>query len=56
MIKEEIVVNQKWISVAKFNRVLAVYQMLPGPEATEICCYFGMICRGYLGSVVAGLG
>ena len=56
LIKDELVVTQRWISLPKFNRVLAVYQLLPGPEATEICCYFGRLCRGYVGSVVAGLG
>ena len=40
----------------RFNRTLAVYQVLPGPEATELCCYFGMIARGRRGAVLAGLG
>jgi hypothetical protein len=30
MMKQELVVEQKWTTVAKFNRVLAVYQILPG--------------------------
>jgi chromate transporter len=36
--------------------VLAVYQVLPGPEATEMACYFGMIAKGRLGSFLGGLG
>lgn len=56
MIKEQLVVQEKWITVARFNRVLAVYQVLPGPEATELCCYFGMLAGGRLGSVLGGLG
>jgi chromate transporter len=34
MIKRELVEEEKWITPEKFNRVYAVYQMLPGPEAT----------------------
>jgi hypothetical protein len=30
MMKQELVVEQKWTTIAKFNRVLAVYQILPG--------------------------
>ena len=40
----------------RFNRVLAVYQVLPGPEAHELCVYFGMLSRGRIGGVLAGLG
>lgn len=29
---------------------------MPGPEATELACYFGMLSRGRVGSVLAGLG
>jgi putative chromate ion transporter len=54
MIQEELVTKQKWISLKRFNRVLAVYQALPGPEATELCCYFGMISRGRMGSLISG--
>ena len=39
-----------------FNRVLSVYQILPGPEATEMACYFGQLAGGKLGGVLAGLG
>lgn len=56
MMKEELVVQGKWISVDRFNRVYAVYQVLPGPEATELCCYFGYICKGRLGAILGGLG
>jgi hypothetical protein len=33
LIKEHIVVKEKWITVARFQRVFAVYQILPGPGA-----------------------
>jgi chromate transporter len=56
MIRQELVEEEKWISPEKFNRVLSVYQALPGPEAHELCVYFGMITRGRLGALLAGLG
>lgn len=56
MIREELVDEEKWISRERFNRVLAVYQVLPGPEAHELCVYFGMWARGRLGGLLAGLG
>jgi chromate transporter len=56
MIRHELVDEEKWISSERFNRVLAVYQALPGPEAHELCVYFGMIARGRIGAFLAGLG
>jgi len=56
MIRQELVDEEKWISNDRFKRVLGVYQALPGPEAHEMCVYFGMTARGRLGGVLAGLG
>lgn len=56
MMREELVEKEKWITQVKFNRVLAVYQILPGPEATEMACYFGLIAGGRSGAVMGGLG
>ncbi len=56
MIRKELVEDERWVARSHFNRVLAVYQVLPGPEATELCVYFGTIARGRLGGVLAGLG
>jgi chromate transporter len=56
MLRKELVEDERWIGRSHFNRVLAVYQVLPGPEATELCVYFGTIARGRLGGVLAGLG
>ena len=36
--------------------MLAVYQVLPGPEAHELCVYFGRLRGGKLGGFLAGLG
>src|SRR5687768_3708109 len=56
MLRKELVEDERWVGRSHFNRVLAVYQVLPGPEATELCVYFGTIARGRLGGVLAGLG
>src|SRR3712207_4048182 len=56
MIRQELVVEEKWVTPQHFNRVLAMYQVLPGPEAHELCVYFGMLSRGRVGGLLAGLG
>lgn len=56
MIKRECVDEEGWISEAHFKRLLAVYQVLPGPEAHELCVYFGRHRGGKLGGFLAGLG
>jgi chromate transporter len=56
MIRQELVDEARWVSRERFNRVLAVYQALPGPEAHEMCVYFGYLARGRLGGLLAGLG
>ncbi|CAG8598284.1 9359_t:CDS:2 [Paraglomus brasilianum] len=40
-LQEAFVIQQKWITPARFNRVFGVYQILPGPEATELAMFFG---------------
>jgi chromate transporter len=56
MIRQELVDREHWVSPAQFNRALAVYQVLPGPEAHELCVYLGMLNRGRWGGFLAGLG
>src|SRR3954465_12085615 len=56
MIKEECVDREHWISPETFKKTLAVYQVLPGPEAHELCVYFGRVRGGKLGGLAAGLG
>jgi chromate transporter len=55
-IKHECVDEEGWVDEETFKRTLAVYQVLPGPEATELCVYFGRIRGGKLGGFLAGLG
>jgi len=56
MIKRELVEEERWLTPARFNRLLAVYQVLPGPEAHELCVHLGMMKRGRPGGLLAGLG
>jgi chromate transporter len=56
MIKRECVDDERWVSEETFRKTLAVYQVLPGPEAHELCVYFGRLRGGKLGGFAAGLG
>lgn len=56
MLRQGLVEQERWIDSARFNRLLAVLQVLPGPEAHELCVHLGMIARGRIGGLLAGLG
>ena len=56
MVKQALVEEERWISPERFNRLLAVMQILPGPEAHELCVHLGMVARGRMGGLLAGLG
>ena len=56
MVRQALVDEERWIESARFNRLLAVMQVLPGPEAHELCVHMGMMARGRIGGLLAGLG
>ncbi|MBA2636524.1 MAG: chromate efflux transporter, partial [Sphingomonas sp.] len=56
MIRRELVDEEKWMGSASFNKLLAVMQVLPGPEAHELCVHLGIRAKGRLGGLLAGLG
>jgi len=56
MIRRELVDERKWVEPERFNRLLAIYQILPGPEAHGLCVHLGTIRRGRAGGILAGLG
>jgi len=56
MIRRDLVDQERWISSARFNRLIAVLQVLPGPEAHELCVHLGMRAKGRIGGLLAGLG
>jgi len=56
MIRHECVERLGWVSAESFKKTLAVYQLLPGPEAHELCVFLGRTRGGKLGGLAAGLG
>lgn len=56
MLRKELVEEEGWTDPQRFNRTLALYQALPGPEAHELCVWFGTLKGGRLGGLLAGLG
>jgi len=56
MLRRELVDEEQWIPSGRFNRLLAVYQVLPGPEAHELAVHLGMLRGGRIGGLLAGLG
>ncbi|KAH8656301.1 chromate transporter-domain-containing protein [Ilyonectria robusta] len=55
LIKDRLVIQDKWISLPRFQRVFSVYQILPGPEAAELCMFFGCLSAGRIGGILAGI-
>lgn len=56
MIRHECVDELGWVDSDTFRKTLAVYQLLPGPEAHELCVFLGRVRGGRLGGFLAGLG
>jgi chromate transporter len=56
MLRQSLVEDEKWLDRAHFNRLLAVLQILPGPEAHELCVHLGIMARGRVGGLLAGIG
>lgn len=56
MIRHALVEQERWVTGERFNRLLAVYQLLPGPEAHELSVHLGMVRGGRAGGIAAGLG
>lgn len=56
MLRQALVDEELWVTPERFNRLLAVMQALPGPEAHELCVHLGMVKRGRIGGLLAGLG
>jgi chromate transporter len=56
MMSRECVDEERWVDDETFKKTLAVYQILPGPEAHELAVYFGRLRAGKLGAFAAGLG
>lgn len=53
MIRRELIEHERWMAPAHFNRLLAVMQVLPGPEA-QLCAHLGIRAKGRPGGLLAG--
>src|SRR4051812_13001173 len=54
MMEEEICRKRRWVSDTQFAEVYAICKMLPGPVATQVAIYLGLLRAGRLGGFLAG--
>lgn len=54
--KDELVTKQGWIIHTRFDKIFSVLQILPGPQATQLCMFFGCHSGGRVGGIAAGIG
>lgn len=54
LMHQELVVEKRWISEARFLHALNYCMVLPGPEAQQMAVYTGWLLHGVWGGVVAG--
>ncbi len=55
-IRRMVVEQRKWLSPAEFTDTLAVAQVLPGPNVTNLAIAIGQRAHGIVGSVVSVAG
>ncbi len=55
MMEEETRQKRGWLSALEFSRVLAVCKLFPGPVATQMAIYLGLLRGGRWGGLLAGL-
>ena len=56
MLRRELVEDERWLDGGRFNRLLAIFQVLPGPEAHELAVHLGFLRGRRVGGLLAGLG
>lgn len=54
MMEDEFVRKRKWVTPENFLDLLAVANLIPGPNASETCYHVGYVYGGYPGLLVAG--
>ena len=52
---QELVVEKRWISEARFLHALNFCMLLPGPEAQQLAIYIGWLMHKTIGGLMAGL-
>src|ERR1700756_1031725 len=55
MMHDEFVRRRIWISEEDFPDRLGAANLIPGPSSTEMAIHIGLLKRGWIGLVVAGL-
>lgn len=56
MIRQEVVINNAWLTQAQFVDVVAISQMTPGPIAINAATFIGYQKGGIVGSLLCTLG
>ncbi len=52
---QELVIEKRWISEARFLHALNFCMLLPGPEAQQLAIYVGWLMHKTLGGLIAGV-
>ncbi len=55
MMEDETVRKRKWVSREYFLEIMAVTNIVPGPNATEMAAHLGYIRAGFPGLIIAGI-
>lgn len=55
MLREEVVRRRKWLDDARFADLLAVTNLIPGPNSTEMVIHCGALRAGLAGLLLAGI-
>jgi len=55
MMEDETVRKRKWVTSEYFLEIMAITNIVPGPNATEMAAHLGYIRAGFPGLVIAGI-
>jgi chromate transporter len=56
LMERQIVVRRAWLSRPHFLNLLAIVNLVPGPNSTEMAFHIGLVMGGLRGCILAGLG
>lgn len=52
---DELVERREWLARERFVELMAVTNLLPGPNSSEVAIHVGYVLRGWRGALVSGL-
>ncbi|MFT5124032.1 MAG: chromate transporter [Kiritimatiellia bacterium] len=55
IMEQEMVTRRKWMQTDEFMDLLAITNMIPGPNSTEMTMHIGMHRAGWRGMIIAGI-